>query len=139
MQGTSISRQFLKRKSIDYRLLYRYPNLGVDGHSAKPLYHSNVSPSPDRSGDSTPTGGLSLCALSEGHLKNLAHSHHLSMSREKQSPYDQTLTRTATIPCPKAIDAPHRTRAERTHPCTALRRILRGGSTNQTIPSHSEV
>lgn len=85
---------------LDCRLLSRHSNFAVHGHSAKLLYHSLSLP--HLTAAMTPPAA-SLCALSERPpSKNLAHSHHLSISRDRNKlPYPSNLdsnSRTATPP-----------------------------------------
>lgn len=110
------------RKSIDCRLLFCFEN--QTSVSTIPTVtpqnlsnHSNVSPSPDRSCDSTshfpPAASLSApCTKAPRKISRIRIFSLKIALPIKPCPSNSH--------SPKAIDAPQRTRERRTHPCTAL-------------------
>ena len=117
-----------------------------DGLSVKLLCHSTVSPSPDRSCDSTFTGGLSLCALSEITTRGKSRAFASSLDDPRKIialPSNLDSNSHSSLPIfPKGNQcASQNTRKKDSgptlaQPCKSFEAQL---TANQTVPSHSDV
>ena len=135
MQGTYIN--LSTRESMEYRRLRFLRIKPRRRRFQRSLRETSlpltVSPSPDRSCDSTFTPAASLCALSESTSKNLAHSHLL--------PQDRLAHQTLPIeqPLPKGNRCASKNTRKKDPPLHSPGNPSEPHYTNQTVPSHSDV